>query len=89
MAGYLGCRIGRTHEYDATSGWCIHGCGCRDDGRMVKADRGDVGEQFPTFTHDEINDLLGRHDNDHQQPITPGSHALRRMAERGRHHTRR
>lgn len=23
------------HDFDKTSGWCIHGCGMRDDGRRV------------------------------------------------------
>lgn len=24
---------GLTHWFDETSGWCVHGCGNRDDGR--------------------------------------------------------
>jgi hypothetical protein len=26
---------GRTHTFDPDSGWCIHGCMTRDDGRAV------------------------------------------------------
>jgi hypothetical protein len=29
------CRPGKRHRYDPVSGWCVHGCGNRDDGRVV------------------------------------------------------
>lgn len=31
-----GCRIDKPgHDYDPVSGWCLHNCGHRDDGRIV------------------------------------------------------
>lgn len=27
--------ISRTHKFDEVSGWCVYGCGNRDDGRAV------------------------------------------------------
>jgi hypothetical protein len=29
------CRPGKRHRYDPVSGWCVHGCGNRNDGRVV------------------------------------------------------
>jgi hypothetical protein len=29
------CRPGRTHKFNHESGWCDHGCGVRNDGRIV------------------------------------------------------
>lgn len=32
------CRAWRSalgHRFDPESGWCIHGCGVRDDGRVI------------------------------------------------------
>ena len=28
------------HDFDAVSGWCVHGCGVRDDGRIVNVRSG-------------------------------------------------
>lgn len=39
MQSQVGCLawrgIGAPHEFDTDSGWCIHGCGLRDDGRQT------------------------------------------------------
>jgi len=29
------CRPGKTHRFATASGWCLWGCGVRDDGRIV------------------------------------------------------
>ncbi len=31
----LDCRPGRSHRFSPSSGHCAHGCGVRDDGRVV------------------------------------------------------
>ncbi len=33
--GTYDCRPGKTHAFDPESGWCRHGCGVRDDARVV------------------------------------------------------
>lgn len=38
----LGCRPGRRHNFDWYSGWCRHGCGNREDGRVINIRSGDV-----------------------------------------------
>ena len=45
------------HRFDPLSGWCDYGCGTRDDGRMVKADRGVVAPG-PEYTSEQLQDLL-------------------------------
>ncbi len=39
-------QIIKRHEFDTTSGWCIHGCGWRDDGQSMLTPR-DVGHGRP------------------------------------------
>lgn len=37
------------HQYDPKSGWCLHNCGCRSDGRVIKVKSGEVlapGHQY-------------------------------------------
>lgn len=49
-----GCRTySQGHAFDAVSGWCAYGCGTRDDGRMVKADRGVVATG-PEYTPEQL-----------------------------------
>lgn len=49
-----GCRtFSQGHAFDEVSGWCNYGCGVRDDGRMVKADRGVVANG-PEYTPEEL-----------------------------------
>jgi hypothetical protein len=31
----IDCRPGRQHRFNRQSGWCVYGCGNRDDGRIV------------------------------------------------------
>lgn len=33
--GMFDCKRGKRHDYEWLSGWCKHGCGVRDDGRVV------------------------------------------------------
>jgi hypothetical protein len=33
--GMMDCKFGKAHDYAKESGWCIHGCGVRDDGRVI------------------------------------------------------
>lgn len=35
-------RAGRPHMFSPVSGWCVHGCGVRDDGRVVNVLTGSV-----------------------------------------------
>lgn len=50
---------GRSHTYDVLSGWCIYGCGNRDDGRIVTRE-GNVIEKGPQYTNAELGDMLAR-----------------------------
>lgn len=53
-----GCRtFSQGHNFDPVSGWCSFGCGVRDDGRMVKADRGEVAPG-PSYTPEQLQDFL-------------------------------
>jgi len=54
-------RIGRglSHSFDPLSGWCIFGCGNRDDGRIVTF-AGQVIEKGPTYTGEELGFLQAR-----------------------------
>lgn len=47
------------HRFDAISGWCDYGCGTRDDGRLVKADRG-VIDPGPEYTAEQLHHLTLR-----------------------------
>lgn len=52
-----GCRhysIG--HTFDPISGWCIHGCGVRDDGRIVKVQKGEVASG-PAYTAEQLQEF--------------------------------
>lgn len=33
-------RAGQLHDFDPVSGWCAHGCGVRDDGRVINMHTG-------------------------------------------------
>jgi hypothetical protein len=44
------------HSFDPASGWCAHGCGTREDGRMVKSDRGVVAPGHE-YTPEELAEL--------------------------------
>jgi hypothetical protein len=45
------------HEYHPTSGWCIHGCGNRDDGRLVWMTGGTVVNPGPEYTPEQLANL--------------------------------
>lgn len=40
MAACVPHRATQPHEFHAASGWCIHGCGVRDDGAHYEMRRG-------------------------------------------------
>jgi hypothetical protein len=48
------CRLYRPldapHDFDAESGWCIHGCGHRDDGRVINSAGRTIRNPAPGFT---------------------------------------
>jgi len=41
------------HEFDPLSGWCIYGCGTRDDNRITYRS-GDIANPGPEYTPDDI-----------------------------------
>lgn len=47
------CIQGKTHRFDPTSGYCIHGCGNRDDGHVTTR-KGDVVFDGPMYTPEEL-----------------------------------
>ena len=47
---------GLTHRYDVLSGWCVFGCGNRDDGRIVTG-AGAVIERGPVYTSTELAEI--------------------------------
>lgn len=53
-----GCRtFSPGHTFDPVSGWCVHGCGHREDGRMFITARGVVAEG-PEYTPEQLHDFL-------------------------------
>jgi hypothetical protein len=48
---------GKTHRYDRRSGWCIYGCGVRDDGRIVNH-WGTIIADGPEYTPEEQSYLF-------------------------------
>jgi hypothetical protein len=50
---------GFSHSFDPLSGWCLFGCGNREDGRIVTRD-GRVIEAGPTYTGQELGYLSAR-----------------------------
>lgn len=44
------------HTFDEVSGWCIHGCGQRDDGRLVKVHKGEI-LPGPTYTPQQLDEF--------------------------------
>lgn len=64
---FTGCRKfrtdqGRSHTFDQLSGWCIYGCGNRDDGKVIARD-GRTLDAGPTYTNAEIAQMKQRSDN--------------------------
>ncbi|WP_454137246.1 hypothetical protein [Microbacterium paulum] len=59
------CRIhrdaaGKTimrHEFHAISGWCLWGCGSRNDGRIISIKSGQVISPGRTYTREELTRL--------------------------------
>ena len=47
---------GLTHSYDRISGWCLHGCGNREDGRITTREGNDIA-QGPKYTDDELSQM--------------------------------
>lgn len=59
------------HDFDRLSGWCLYGCGLRDDGRH-QSTGGAVIDPGPEYTPDQLDQLA--HDlrrTDHEQTHTP------------------
>jgi len=54
-------RIGKglSHSFDPLSGWCIFGCGNREDGRIVTRE-GRLIEKGPNYTGPELAQLQAR-----------------------------
>ena len=50
---------GFSHSFDPLSGWCIFGCGNREDGRIISRD-GRVIERGPGYTGTELEYLAAR-----------------------------
>lgn len=44
------------HTFDEISGWCIHGCGVRDDGLIFKVNRGIVATG-PKYTPQQLDEF--------------------------------
>ncbi|MDJ1115396.1 hypothetical protein [Microbacterium dauci] len=42
------------HEFDPASGWCVWGCGCRNDGRTVSAKDGRIFDQGREYTAEDL-----------------------------------
>jgi hypothetical protein len=40
-----------THRFDAVSGWCLNGCGARDDGRIVSRSGAEILRARPSEAH--------------------------------------
>lgn len=51
------CRLYRApdapHSFDPVSGWCRHGCGAREDGKVTAYD-GHVIKPGPAYTAEEL-----------------------------------
>lgn len=60
--------IDARHEFDSTSGWCVHGCGARDDGMLVRTVTGKVLRPGPTYTEAELATIRARLTNTITQP---------------------
>lgn len=50
------CKPNKVHHYDHLSGWCLHGCGARDDGRIVNY-AGHVINAGPSYSPEELRDI--------------------------------
>ncbi|RZU64595.1 hypothetical protein EV379_0898 [Microterricola gilva] len=48
------------HDFHPDSGYCIHGCGNRDDGRVIVMTSGRVLIPGPTYTREQL-DAMTRH----------------------------
>lgn len=54
-----GCRTDKPgHHYDPISGWCLHNCGHRDDGRIVI--NGVEKYPGPNYTPEALYDLISK-----------------------------
>ena len=47
-----------SHTFDPVSGWCKHGCGNRDDGRISTREGNDI-QAGPQYTQDELDQMKG------------------------------
>lgn len=45
---------GRSHTFDPVSGWCQHGCGVREDGRITNKS-GSILNSGPTYSPTELD----------------------------------
>lgn len=55
------CRPGKWHQFDTISGYCVHGCGNREDGRIVSRE-GNVIAPGPEHTDAELAEIRRRAD---------------------------
>jgi len=53
------CRPGKRHEFDYYSGYCVRGCGVRDDGRVTSRS-GDILNTGPDYTQAELDKFRER-----------------------------
>lgn len=56
------CRPGKYHRFDFVSGYCVHGCGNREDGRIVSRE-GNVIAPGPNYTPEELDAIRTRADS--------------------------
>lgn len=58
------CRTGTitrlAHDFDPHSGWCLNGCGSREDGRRINPVSGNVLVNGPTYTSHELAMMTAR-----------------------------
>lgn len=47
------CIPGKTHRYHPHSGYCIHGCGAREDGRVISRAGTEI-HPGPRYTPEEL-----------------------------------
>lgn len=64
------CRGANQHDFDWYSGWCRrHGCGVREDGRVISVKSGAVLHPGPTYTEAELDKF--RHRNERKNRNAP------------------
>jgi hypothetical protein len=54
---------GLSHSFDPVSGWCLFGCGNREDGRITTRD-GRIIDSGPSYSENELQGIFERVSND-------------------------